>query len=161
MKIPTNPDPIEYRPNVGILLLDAEGRIFLGNRKGMTDAWQAPQGGIDPGEKPLVAAWREMEEEIGVSDRDAMLIRPARSWHRYDFPPEARGKKIAKGFLGQTQLWFAFRHSGHLDSIRIDTDHPEFDAWRFAPKSEVLSGIVSFKRAVYENVLADFADLLA
>lgn len=159
LAVPPNDAPADFRRNVGILLLNAEGRLFLGNRRGLTDAWQAPQGGIDRGEDPLTAAWREMREEIGTDK--AEIIRPARAWYRYEFPATMKRKGLTGRYRGQSQLWVAFRFAGEDRDIRLDLHEPEFDAWMWADAAEARARIVAFKRPVYDRMLADFADLIA
>lgn len=148
-----------YRPCVGLMLIDPGGRLFIGERRGpLLDAWQMPQGGIDPGESPLVAAWRELKEEVGTER--ALLLRESRSWYVYDLPPELRPDHWDPRYHGQSQRWFAFRFTGRDADIDLATHNPEFDRWRWATREEVLRLIVPFKRPVYEAVLEEFADLL-
>jgi putative (di)nucleoside polyphosphate hydrolase len=151
--------PAGYRPCVGILLLDRQGRIFIGERRGPAlDAWQMPQGGIDDGETPLAAARRELLEEVGT-DQAELLAESAR-WHCYDVPPALRPEHWRGRWQGQCQRWFAFRFTGADAAIDIATAEPEFARWRWASAAELLAVIVPFKRAVYEAVLAEFGHLL-
>jgi putative (di)nucleoside polyphosphate hydrolase len=148
-----------YRPGVGIMLLNRASDVFVGQRiDNPADAWQMPQGGIDAGEEPLVAAWREMKEEVGTDD--AALVAESRDWLHYDLPAEL-ADRIWKGrFRGQRQKWFAFRFLGSDRDIRIDTPHPEFRAWKWAALAELPSLIVPFKRQLYADLLVEFAGLL-
>ena len=148
-----------YRPGVGIMLLNPASEVFVGQRIDTpADAWQMPQGGIDAGEEPLVAAWREMKEEVGTDH--AELVAESREWLHYDLPAEL-ADRIWKGrFRGQRQKWFAFRFLGSDRDIRIDTRHPEFRAWRWAALAELPSLIVPFKRQLYADLLVEFAGLL-
>jgi putative (di)nucleoside polyphosphate hydrolase len=151
--------PEGYRPCVGLMLLDRAGRMFIGERRGpLLDAWQMPQGGIDPGETPLVAAWRELKEEVGTEL--AELLAESRYWYAYDLPPELLPSHWDPSYRGQSQRWFAFRFLGSDADIDLATHHPEFERWRWASADEVLRLIVPFKRPVYQAVLAEFADLL-
>ncbi len=148
-----------YRPGVGIMLLNAASEVFVGQRiDNPADAWQMPQGGIDSGEAPLTAAWREMKEEVGTDD--AELVAESRGWLHYDLPAEL-ADRIWKGrFRGQRQKWFVFRFLGSDGDIRIDTAHPEFRAWKWAALAELPRLIVPFKRQLYADLLVEFAGLL-
>jgi len=148
-----------YRPGVGIMLLNPASEVFVGQRiDNPADAWQMPQGGIDSGEDPLTAAWREMKEEVGTDD--AELVAESRDWLHYDLPAEL-ADRIWKGrFRGQRQKWFAFRFLGSDRDIRIDTRHPEFRAWKWAALAELPRLIVPFKRKLYADLLVEFAGLL-
>ena len=151
--------PRGYRPCVGLVLIDRAGRLFIGERRGpLLDAWQMPQGGIDPGETPFAAARRELKEEVGTER--AELLAESRYWYAYDLPPKLRPAHWDPGYRGQSQKWFAFRFTGSDAEIDRATHHPEFDRWRWASADEVLRLIVDFKRPVYQAVLAEFADLL-
>ncbi len=148
-----------YRPCVGLLLIDPAKRLFIGERRGpLLDAWQMPQGGIDPGETPLDAARRELREEVGT-DR-VELLAESRHWYAYDLPPELRPAHWRGRYRGQSQKWFAFRFTGSDADIDLETHHPEFARWRWASADEALRLIVAFKRPVYRAVLAEFAAFL-
>ena len=161
-----DPNTLPYRPSVGIALLNAEGRIWIGRRfadlvsQEFQQRWQMPQGGIDQGEDPKVAALRELYEETGVSS--ASIIAESKDWIRYDLPPEAVGKALKGKFRGQEQKWFAMRFTGDEREISLSLEghKPEFDAWRWATASEVLDEIVGFKRDSYRAVLEEFRGLL-
>jgi len=155
-----SPEPhAGYRRCVGLLLLDGAGRIFLGERRGAAGgAWQMPQGGIDPGETPAAAAWRELQEEVGTDA--ATLLSESLGWYAYDVPRRLRPAYWAGRYRGQTQKWLAFRFLGRDDEIDLEAAEPEFARWRWAPPAEVLRRAVDFKRPVYEAVLAEFAPLL-
>jgi putative (di)nucleoside polyphosphate hydrolase len=153
----------KYRPNIGVVLFNSDGRVFMGRRAGdFSDSdhpagawrWQFPQGGIDAGETIEEAAARELKEETGIVS--ARLISVSPGWVAYDFPVEYRGK----GWIGQRQKWAAMLFEGEEREIRLDADdHQEFDAWRWAELEEAPTLIVPFKRAVYEDVVAGFAPL--
>ena len=135
---------LPYRRNVGVMLVNREGHAFVGQRIDTEmPAWQMPQGGIDKGETAQEAALRELEEETGVS-RDLVTVEA-----------ETKGR-----YKGQEQKWFLLRFHGRDDQVRIDSDHPEFSTWRWLPADRLVANIVPFKRAVYEQVLAEFADRL-
>ena len=148
-----------YRRNVGIMLLDPNNRIFVGQRRDMPSAaWQMPQGGIDEGETPSQAAMRELEEEVGTGE--AMILAESAGWLTYDLPPDLR-KKLWRGrWLGQSQKWFAMRFTGQDSDINIETSHPEFSSWQWAAPDSLVSLIVPFKRELYRAVLEEFAPLL-
>ena len=151
-------DGLPYRRGVGIVLVNRAGRVFVGRRLDTPDAWQMPQGGIDPGETPADAARRELFEETHV--RSARLLAETRDWLRYDLPPRLAGRVWGGRYGGQAQKWLAFRFDGTDAEIDLTAHKPEFGAWRWVEPSALLPGIVDFKRAVYTQVLDIFADLL-
>lgn len=155
MKI--DPETLPYRPCVGVMLLNREGRVFVGRRLDTRDAWQMPQGGIDPGETPREAALRELEEEIGTAK--AEFLAESRDWHRYDLPPHLLGRVWGGRFRGQEQKWVLCRFTGTDAEIDLATAHPEFDAWRWVPMDDLIRLIVPFKREIYTKVVAEFRDL--
>lgn len=146
-----------YRPNVGLVVFNSEGRVWLGRRAGWAGAhsWQFPQGGVDPGEDWEAAARRELQEETGI--RSVEVINRTADWVVYDFPPEAHGSKVAKGFRGQKQKWFAMRFTGQDSEVDLEAHPPaEFDRWRWAQLDEVPALVVPFKREAYEFVVNAF-----
>ena len=148
-----------YRRGVGIMLLDRERRVFVGRRIDRDEnAWQMPQGGIDPGETPRRAAFRELGEEIGTAN--AEILSEAETWLRYDLPSELRGKLWQGRYRGQEQKWFAMRFLGTDGDVDVATEHPEFNAWQWVPASRLDSLIVPFKRGLYRDVLRAFDPLL-
>ena len=164
MKPTTSADAIAdlpYRPNVGLMLLNREGRIFAGQRiDNATNAWQMPQGGIDPGETPREAALRELTEEVGVAPGTVVVLRESATWHTYDFPASLIPKLWNGGFKGQSQRWFAMRYDGPDSGINIDTDEPEFRSWAWMAHDELIGKIVPFKRDTYLAVFEEFRDLI-
>lgn len=150
---------LPYRPCVGVVLANPRGHIFAGQRLDRdTDAWQMPQGGVDPGEKTLDAALRELREETGIPANLVTIEGETRELIRYDLPHDIV-PRIWKGrFRGQEQKWFLFRFHGTEADINIETEHPEFSRWQWMPKETLIDSIVPFKRAVYEQVLAEFED---
>ena len=153
---------LPYRPNVGAVLFNREGLVFVARRadfpnaEGAPGGWQLPQGGIDAEEDPGVAVLRELAEEIGT-DR-AIVIGEHEAWLTYDLPPELLGRALGGQFRGQRQRWFALRFTGKDSDIRLDLDpHPEFDAWRWAPLAELPGMAVGFKREIYDVLARDFA----
>ena len=155
-----HPDPaklarLPYRRGVGIMLLDQRHHVLVAQRLDMPSAaWQMPQGGIDEGETPLEAAWREMEEEIGTAK--AELIAESRDWHHYDLPADLVPKLWHGRYRGQRQKWFAMRFTGDDSDIDLATTHPEFDAWKWVSPEQIADVIVSFKRQLYFDILTEF-----
>ena len=149
---------LPYRQGVGIMLLNALGRVFVAQRIDMpSNAWQMPQGGIDEGETPESAAWREMQEETGT--RAAVLLAESRSWYRYDLPAELVPRLWKGQYRGQEQKWFAFRFTGTDADIAIDGAHAEFSAWKWAPIATLPDLIVPFKRQLYSELVSEFGHL--
>jgi putative (di)nucleoside polyphosphate hydrolase len=158
-------EDLPYRPCVGVMLLNRDGRVFIGRRidgpehVDLTHAWQMPQGGIDRGEDPWQAALRELREETNV--RSVEKLGEIAEWLRYDIPRELVGQAWKGKYRGQMQKWFALRFTG--PDSEIDVAHPdgadeaEFAAWRWEPVQNVPRLIVPFKRTVYERVVAEFA----
>ncbi|PZT95452.1 MAG: RNA pyrophosphohydrolase [Brevundimonas sp.] len=150
-----------YRPNVGVVLFNRDGRVWYGQRHATPGPynWQFPQGGVDEGEDLEAAARRELREETGVASVE--LLGRTDGWILYDFPPEAMNNaKAWRGFKGQKQRWFAFRFLGDEAEIDLTADKDvEFDAWRWGDLSEACDLIVPFKRPAYERVVAAFAHL--
>ncbi|WGW05798.1 RNA pyrophosphohydrolase [Tropicibacter oceani] len=153
---------LPYRRNVGVMLVNAQGHAFVGQRfDSEVPAWQMPQGGIDKGEEPRAAALRELLEETGVSPDLVTVEAETDGWIAYDLPHDIV-PRIWKGrYKGQEQKWFLLRFHGTDDQVRIDADdHQEFSEWRWMDADEVLEQIVPFKRGVYEQVIAAFRDRL-
>lgn len=145
-----------YRPNVAVILERADGKIFVGERLGRPGAWQFPQGGVDAGESPLKALYREVKEEIGVG-RKFYEVLESRGGYRYRFPD---GHSRWKKYCGQEQTYYRCRFLGSDADIDVDGDCPEFSDFRWIkPKKFDLDWLPKFKRAVYREVLADFYDI--
>jgi putative (di)nucleoside polyphosphate hydrolase len=157
---------LPYRHCVGAVLFNRDGLVLvarradLPNAEGSPGGWQLPQGGIDKGEDPRVAIFRELEEEVGTAKAEIIAEHP--DWLTYDLPAELIGKALGGKYRGQKQRWFALRFLGEDSDIRLDLDpHPEFDAWRWARLEELPALAVAFKRAIYEVLARDFAHLMA
>lgn len=144
-----------YRPGVGIVLANGAGRVFVARRVDMPgDSWQMPQGGVDAGETPRQAAFRELEEEIGTGR--AEMLAEAPYWLSYALPPDVAGRVWGGEYAGQTQKWFLLRFTGIDADIDLATAHPEFDAWKWVELDDLPGLIVPFKRRLYEDVVAEF-----
>ena len=156
-------DHLPYRPCAGFMLVNRDGLVFVGERidPSAHGYWQMPQGGIDKGEDVRAAALRELEEEIGVGPDKVEVIAPASRPIRYDLPPELVGKVWKGKYRGQEQHWFLGRFLGEDADIDLEAhDPPEFHAWRWIAPEDLPALIIPFKRAVYEDVLAEFRDLI-
>ncbi|WP_262694035.1 RNA pyrophosphohydrolase [Kordiimonas aquimaris] len=144
---------LPYRPCVGIMLINSEGRIFTGERIDTPGAWQMPQGGIDRGEQAEDAAYRELEEEIGVAADRVSIIKQTSNWLYYDLPPHLMGKAWGGKYRGQKQLWFKMSLHTKDTAINIATEHPEFGRWQWLEPDQVIAHIVDFKKDIYQQVL--------
>ncbi len=168
---PVKAEDLPYRPCVGIMVLNKAGHVWAGRRMvegnseydGSPQLWQMPQGGIDAGEDALPAAIRELYEETGI--KSVSLLAEASRWINYDLQPELIGIGLRGKYRGQTQRWFAFRFEGDESEIAINPPpgghQAEFDAWEWKPMQDLPGLIVPFKRAVYDQVVAEFAHLAA
>ncbi|MGI9350099.1 MAG: RNA pyrophosphohydrolase [Rhizobiaceae bacterium] len=161
-----NRENMPYRPCVGIVVFNSEGKVWAGRRLKNSETpldfrWQFPQGGIDKGEDPLPAAKRELYEETGI--QSITLMKEASGWINYDLPDELLGIGLKGKFRGQTQKWYAFRFDGDEDEINIseppDGSHPEFDLWEWRDLEEMPGLIVPFKRKIYEQLVTEFCGL--
>jgi len=153
-------DLSRYRPNVGVVLLAADGRAWVGRRADVPGPrnWQFPQGGVDPGESLEAAAARELFEETGA--RSAKIIGRTEEWIPYDFPPHARRARGKENWLGQKQIWFALRFEGEDSEFDLAAHHQiEFDAWRWASFDEALNLVAPFKLPTYRKVVDAFRSL--
>jgi putative (di)nucleoside polyphosphate hydrolase len=169
MSKPVKAEDLPYRPCVGVMILNRKGLVWAGRRipaenseyDGSPQLWQMPQGGIDKGEDPLEAAYRELYEETGM--RSVTLLAEASDWINYDLPPQLIGIGLKGKFRGQTQRWFAFRFDGDESEIAINPPpgghSAEFDAWEWKPMETLPELIVPFKRGVYEQVVREFTHL--
>lgn len=154
-------DPSLYRPNVGLAIFSKKGHLWLGRRAGVRKddaryAWQMPQGGIDRGETPAIAALRELGEETGINTAHVELLEELEPWLYYDFPPALKAK-LTGPYYGQRQKWFAYRFTGSDTDFRLDVHTPEFDAWKWAKLEDAAGLVIPFKAAVYAEVAKRFA----
>lgn len=154
-------DHLPYRPCAGVMLVNDEGRVFVGQRMdNSSDAWQMPQGGIDKGEDAETAALRELSEETGVSPELVTIIAHSREEHFYDLPDELKGRMWGGKYRGQRQIWFLMRFHGTDADINIETDHQEFSQWRWSDLEQLEAMIVPFKRELYRAVIKEFSPLI-
>ena len=152
---------LPYRPAVGVMLLNREGKVFVAQRLDSTlEAWQMPQGGLDEGEDAETGALRELEEETGIHPQHVQIIARCPAELTYDLPEDLVGKLWKGKWKGQRQTWFLCRFTGTDADINLQTAHPEFRAWRWADPSELPATIVPFKKKLYEDVLAAFREWL-
>jgi putative (di)nucleoside polyphosphate hydrolase len=153
---------LPYRPAAGVMLLNREGKVFVAARvDNPADAWQMPQGGLDEDEAAWDAALRELEEETGIPPAKIEQIACSPHLHRYRLPEELIGK-VWRGsnWVGQAQVWFLCRFLGDDSDINLNTETPEFRAWRWVEPHRLPELIVPFKRDLYREVLDAFADHL-
>lgn len=149
-----------FRPNVGIILLNQKNQVFWGKRI-RTHSWQFPQGGIDRGESPEQAMYRELHEEIGLKPEHVRIVARTRDWLRYEVPDRFIRRDARGRYRGQKQIWYLLQlitHDWHLN-LRA-TNHPEFDAWRWNDYWVPLDVVIEFKRGVYEMALTELARFL-
>jgi putative (di)nucleoside polyphosphate hydrolase len=150
-----------YRPAVGVMLINRERKVWVGQRIDSTlEAWQMPQGGLDKGEQPLEGAYRELEEETGIGRDLVEMVTKAKEELTYDLPDDLVGKMWKGKWRGQRQTWYLARFLGEDEDVNIETPDPEFRAWKWADSAELPAMIVPFKKKLYEDLLEVFADWL-
>lgn len=158
-----DPESLPYRPCVGIMLINRDGLVWAGNRIQAVDTgspltWQMPQGGIDKGEEPRDAAFRELKEETGTDN--AEIIGEIDRLLTYDLPVHLVGRALKGKYRGQKQKWYAMRFLGEDREIDIAADkHQEFSEWAWVPVTELVELIVPFKRGVYEEIVRELGPL--
>ena len=156
---------LPYRPCVGVMLVNSDGLVFVGKRidtrSSEGDAWQMPQGGIDPGEDVRVAALRELHEETGLHEHHVSLIAQTREELLYDLPDELLGKLWGGKYRGQRQHWLLARFTGTDADVNLEAhDPPEFRDWKWVQPEQLADLIVPFKKRVYRAVLDEFRELI-
>ncbi len=146
-----------FRPNVGIILLNANNEVWWGKRV-REHSWQFPQGGIKYGETPEQAMYRELEEEIGLRQEHVKIVGRTRDWLRYEVPDHFIKREIRGHYRGQKQIWFLLRMMARDNDVNLRlTDHPEFDAWRWHDYWVPLDVVIEFKRDVYQRALQELS----
>ena len=146
-----------WRLGVGIILINQENKIFMGERIDNRGAWQMPQGGVNVAinENLDNAAKRELYEETGV--KSAKIINKSEGWYYYYLPENLQTKLWGGKFLGQKQKWFLFSFEGMDEEINLQNDKkPEFNNWRWVSTQDILNDIVDFKKEIYQKVLKEF-----
>jgi len=157
----TGTDALPYRPAAGVMLLSRDGKVWVGQRLDSTlEAWQMPQGGLDPGEDAQDGALRELEEETGIARDKVEIVARHPEELFYDLPEDLVGKMWKGKWRGQRQTWFLMRFLGEDDDVDLQTPEPEFRAWKWAEPAELPALIVPFKRKLYDDVLKAFAEWL-
>lgn len=150
-------DPDGYRPNVGIVLMQQDGRVFWARRV-HRDGWQFPQGGMNSDETPLEAMYRELREETGLLAEHVEVLGATPGWLRYRLPPRAVRRTDRLVCIGQKQVWFLLKMKGQESDLCLDlTDKPEFDQWRWVDFWYPVEHVVVFKRGVYARALGHLA----
>jgi len=151
-------DPNGYRLNVGIILCNRENKLLWARRIGGQDAWQFPQGGIKPDETPQEALFRELHEEIGLTEQHVSIIAATQRWLQYELPKRFIRFNSKPLCIGQKQIWYMLRLQGSDIDIQLNrTNSPEFDHWRWVEYWYPLCEVISFKKTVYENALKEFS----
>lgn len=153
----TDPQSLPYRPAAGVMLINRVGKVFVAQRLDSTlEAWQMPQGGLDDGEDAETGAYRELEEETGITADKVELIARCPVELTYDLPDDLVGKMWKGQWRGQRQIWFLMRFIGRDEDIDLETAEPEFRAWKWADPADLPAMIVPFKKKLYEDVLHVF-----
>jgi len=144
-----------YRPNVAIVIVNGKNQVFWGKRI-REHSWQFPQGGINPGETPEQAMYRELHEEVGLSAHHIKILGRTRDWLRYEVPQHWIKREWRGSYRGQKQIWYLLRLTGRDNDVTLRaTDHPEFDAWRWHDYWIPLDTVIEFKREVYRRALLE------
>jgi putative (di)nucleoside polyphosphate hydrolase len=158
----TDKTALPYRPAAGVMLVNRDGKVFVAQRLDSSlEAWQMPQGGLDEGEDAEAGAFRELEEETGISRDKVEIIARCPTELNYDLPDDLVGKLWKGKWRGQRQAWFLMRFLGEDGDVNLETAEPEFRAWKWAEPAELPAMIVPFKKQLYEQLLIEFGEWLA
>lgn len=150
-------DESGFRSNVGIIIANAEGSVLWAKRLGQ-NAWQFPQGGINKGESPEQAMYRELQEEVGLEPSDVELITATRGWLRYRLPQHMLRHNSEPLCIGQKQKWFLLRLLSDESCIDVKAHkEQEFDRWEWVSYWYPLEQVVNFKRDVYRRALKELS----
>ena len=150
-----------FRPNVCMVIANAQAQVLFARRVGGDDAWQFPQGGIDADETPETALYRELEEEVGLSRHCVEVVARTSGWLHYRLPPQVRRRNSHPSFVGQKQKWFLLRMLADDGQVRVDGGaKPEFDHWRWVSYWYPLHKVIAFKREAYRRALEELAPAL-
>jgi putative (di)nucleoside polyphosphate hydrolase len=148
-----------FRANVGIVICNHQGQVFWARRYGQ-HSWQYPQGGIDDGETPEQAMFRELNEEVGLTAADVEIVGVTKHWLRYKLPKRLIRRDSNPVCIGQKQKWFLLRLTCKDEDVNLlKTSHPEFDDWRWVSYWYPVRQVVAFKREVYRKVMKEFAPI--
>jgi putative (di)nucleoside polyphosphate hydrolase len=153
-------DKSGYRLNVGIILANKDKKIFLGKRLGNKNAWQFPQGGMNPYETLEETMYRELNEEVGLSREDVKILAVTHHWLYYKLPPKMRRYFQTPLCIGQRQKWFLLQLISDDSKIKLDSTSPEFETWQWVNYWEPLETVIYFKRNIYQKVLTEFEPVL-
>ena len=151
----SSPNFLQYRPGVGLMIINKHHQIFVGRRIDLKrETWQMPQGGIELGETPSRAALREMEEEIG--SKNATIIAESVNWYSYDIPTAMINKLWEGQYRGQTQKWFLIKFHGEDEDINLHFHEAEFSNWKWVDSNQLMRIIMPFKRKLYKLIISEF-----
>ena len=150
-----------YRLNVGIILVNDDGLLFWGQRIGAKKGWQFPQGGMLRNETPVQTMYRELGEELGLSQRDVEILAVTKRWLYYRLPEKHLRHHIKPLCIGQKQKWFLLQLKTDEKNIHFDaTNHPEFTGWQWVEPSQPLTEVIDFKHRVYKLALEEFEPII-
>lgn len=149
-----------YRQNVGMMIINRDGQVFMGRRCKATTPYflQMPQGGINAGENPTQALWRELHEETGLLPQDVKLLAVSKKWYQYDLPLRPARRMSIKG---QRQKWFLLLLTAPESHISFNmAEHQEFTGYQWMAPDEIVAAVIPFRREVYQKVIAEFSPVI-
>ena len=146
-----------FRANVGIMIANSRGELLWARRVGQ-NAWQFPQGGIQKNESPRQALFRELQEEVGLTEKHVEIVASTRGWLRYRLPQKLLRRDSEPLCIGQKQKWYLLKMLADDSEVRFDNDtKPEFDSWRWVSYWYPLGQVIAFKRDVYRMALKELS----